>query len=172
MVEERGFTLTELLVVIAVMALLTALTVPNLRLGGRQLALDRSAQRLAQDIGQAAELVLRAQSFDCGGTNFVSGYGVYFDTATPTSYFIFVDCNDNQKYEAGPDQIIDTMNLESRVTISALSISPNLSITFVPPKPEVWLNPGNATEVQITLGTPDSGTRIVKVNNRGMIDVD
>lgn len=173
MIGEKGFTLIELLVVIGMIIIMTALMLPNWRLGDKALNLERSAHKVAQDIGRATELALRAQETTCpSGT--VSGYGVYFDIAVPTSYLLFADCNGNQKYEpADQDGIVEIIELESGIEISDISISPNLSIVFEPPRPRVFLKPGNPAEVQITLRIEGgTSTRVVKVNNRGLIDID
>lgn len=172
MTQQKGFTLTELLVVIGIIALMTAVVIPNARLGNKRLALERSAQKLAQDIGRALELSLRVQEYNCS-TGSVSGYGVHFDINTPTVYLLFVDCDNNQTYNPSQDGIVETIELESGVEISVLSINPKFSVVFVPPDPEVFLNPGGLTEAQVTLREPNgTSIKVVKMNNRGLIDVD
>ena len=172
MTQQKGFTLTELLVIIGIIAVMTAVVFPNIRLGDKRLALERATQKLAQDVGRAAELALRVQEYNCG-VGSVSGYGIYFDTNTPRKYLLFVDCNDNQIYDLSADGISETIELESGVVISALSISPVFSVVFVPPDPEAFFNPGSFTEAEVTLREQGgTATKVVKMNSRGLIDID
>lgn len=168
----KGFTLTELLVVIGLIVLMTALVLPNFRLGGKQLALNRSANKVAQDFGRAAKLALRVEQYTCDiGT--ASAYGVYFNTSFPTSYIVFAECNGTNVYESGFDGIIETVSLESGVEISALSPSPSFSVVFTPPDPKISILPTSPTEAQVTLIVQGENiTKIIKVNNKGSIDID
>lgn len=171
--QHKGFTLTELLVVIGIMAVMTAVVFPNIRLGDKRLALERASQKLAQDTGRMLELSLRVHEYNCSGGGSVSGYGVFFDIGSPTEYVLFVDCNDNQKYNSGIDGIFGIVEIESGIQISAVSINPKFSVVFLPPDPEVFFNPGNETEVQVTLQeSSGSATKIIKINSRGLIDID
>jgi len=87
MKREQGFTLPELLVVVAIIVLMTGLALPNWRSGERTLALDRVVHKAGQDVRRAQELALRAQAHTCPNdpTEKISGYGVFFDQNTPTS---------------------------------------------------------------------------------------
>lgn len=171
--QSQGFTLIELLVAIGIMVALTAVLLPNIRLGDKRLALERASQRLAQDIARTSELALRVQEFSCTGGGVVSGYGAYFDINSPTEYIIFIDCNNNQAYDVSQDGIFETIELESGIQISALSISPAFSIVSVPPDPEIFFNPGSSIEAQVTLQEPSGNAiKVIKMNNRGLIDID
>ena len=45
--ENKAFTLIELLVVVSIIVLITALTLPNYRLGDNQLAIQRSSHKVS-----------------------------------------------------------------------------------------------------------------------------
>lgn len=95
---QKGFTLTELLVSIAIMVFILALVLVNYRKFDSSIVLTN----LAYDIGLS---VRKAQSYGISvkGTNevvanpnaFKYPYGIHFDTANPKSYIIFADMNDN-----------------------------------------------------------------------------
>ena len=82
---SKAFTLIELLVVVSIIVLMTALTLPNYRLGDKQLALQRSAHRMAQNLRMAQGYAISAKEFN--GTAPL-GYGAYFDLTKPTAYIL------------------------------------------------------------------------------------
>tara|TARA_Y100000310_G_scaffold32715_1_gene30985 strand:- start:447 stop:977 length:531 start_codon:yes stop_codon:yes gene_type:complete len=174
--REQGFTVIEILVVMAIVVLMTILVLPNWRAGEQSLALQRSAQKLAQDTRRAQELALRAQSFTCQiGT--ISGYGIFFDQSAPNSYILFAECNGNNTYNDGIDGIVDgeSISLESGVEIASVTPGPTVSIVFIPPTPTIWINNDvGQTSVQVVLrrtGDPAS-TKTITITNKGIIDVD
>lgn len=61
--RSSGFTLVEMLVVVGIVVLLTAITIPSLKTGEKSLALDREAHKVAQDIRRTLEFTLRAREF-------------------------------------------------------------------------------------------------------------
>lgn len=170
--RSQGFTLTEILVVIGVVVLLTGILIPNWRLGEKELKLQRATAKLAQDILRTGELALRVEDFDCQAGS-VSGYGIHFDASSPDSYLIFAECNSSNEYEAVSDGVVETIMLENGVVISSVSPSPVFNAVFLPPKPAVYIMPGALLEGVITLQvSPGGHERIVKVNNKGVVDID
>lgn len=170
--KHTGFTLVELLVIIAIIILFTTLFVLSLRVGEKQLALARVVQRFSQDVNRTAELTLRAQNFECAIGN-ISGYGLYVSSSTPSSYLLFVECSGNEAYNQGLDDVLETVQLERGIQIDSVSPFPSMSIVFFPPAPTVFLNPGNQNQLQVTFKTEDySRTKSVLVNNRGAIDIE
>ena len=176
--KQTGFTLVELLVVIGIVALLSALVTINWRGSQDNLALQRSAVKVSQDIKRAAELSLRGQSFSCA-TGSITGYGIYFDIASPNSYLIFADCNNDQTYNAGPagDGVIPNAvaPLESGVIISAVTSSA-VSIVFVPPDPTVTIKNGSgaallSAQITLSLQNNPSSTKVMTVNSKGVVSI-
>lgn len=171
MKSEKGFTLVELLVGVAVIVILTLVLLPSWKGGEGSLALERTASKISQDIKRTAELALSAKPFSCGSGS-ISGYGIFFDSAVPASYLIFADCNGNRKYDAGTDGVAETMQIESAVRIQA-AVPSALSISFVPPDPLVSIKNatgGDSATAQITLAlvSDSSQTRVITVNARGV----
>lgn len=170
----KGFTIPELLISVFIIVLMTALTVPNWRTGETTLALDRAAHKLSQDIRKATELAQRAQFYDCGAPKKISGYGMYISTTVPTSYTLYVECNDNQVYD-GPivDAVFQTVTLENRIQVSSATPT-SFSVFFVPPVPTITIQPGNLPDAQITLSVVGDASRskTITVTTKGIIDID
>lgn len=86
----RGFSLVELIVVLGLIVLLTAITLTSQSSYNRQLILTSTTYTVAMSIREAQSLGLSSRMF---GTTQNAGYGVHFVKATPTSYTIFSDIN-------------------------------------------------------------------------------
>ena len=169
-----GFTISELLISVFIIVLMTAIAVPGWRAGEVTLTLDRAAHKLGQDIRKATELAQRAQLSSCA-TGSIKGYGVYISAAVPTStYTVYVECNDNQTYD-GPavDTVFQTVTLEGKVQIASATPS-SFSVYFVPPVPTITIQPGNLSQAQITLSVAGDPTRfkVITVTTKGIIDID
>ena len=172
-----GYTITELLVVVAIITLMTSLILPNWRSGERSLALERTASQIGQNIRRVQELAMRAQAFTCQ-TGSISGYGVFFTTASPNSYILFAECNGTNAYEAGIDAIVEVAPMETGIALQDIVLDgvpgTAASIVFLPPSPLVFLKPGNPSEIQVVLERTDgaSGMRTVTTSSKGVIDID
>ena len=173
--SEHGFTIPELLVVVSIIILMTGLTLPNWRSGERTLTLDRVVHKAGQDVRRVQELALRAQAYICD-TGSISGYGVFFDQDTPTSYILFAECNGNNTYDDEIDGIVEEVQMESGIKIQSVFPGPQISIVFVPPIPLVFLKPGDPPLplARVFFKRIDEvGTqRTLEVTSRGVIDMD
>lgn len=167
--SEKGATLLEMLVVMGIIAILTLIVVPNYRPGGSQLALQRSANKLSQDIRRAEEMAVSAKECGaCGGVP--QGYGIYL-AAGDATYLLYAD-NGNEKYGGGDVQI-EIISLENGVRIKSISTGSPLSINFKPPDPAVKISNGGGdpdnTTIILELQADTSKIKNVKVNKAGLI---
>ncbi|MDP2734904.1 MAG: type II secretion system protein [bacterium] len=175
--RERGYTITELLVVVAIIVLMTSLVLPNWRSGERGLAMERTASKLGQDVRRVQEFAMRAQAYTCA-TGSISGYGIHFDTSAPDSYILFAECNDTNTYDSGVDGIVEVADMESGVKMQEILLDSvpggTASIVFIPPAPTVFIKPGDPLEARIVLERTDgvTGTRSVTISSKGVIDID
>jgi type II secretory pathway pseudopilin PulG len=175
-----GFTLIEMLVSFGVIAIVTGVTLLNFHSSNEALALDRTANKMAQDIRRSAELALQSeQTTSCGGS--ISAYGVYMQVGTPNSYAIYANCDgiDKAGYSNTQDDIIETIALEDAVIISAIDTPTNyLAVAFFPPDPTVALCkndscPTSESSATITLALKNNPTqtKIIIINAAGFVDV-
>jgi len=155
---KSGFTLIEVIVVVAVIGFLSASMLSSQKSSSarRQLGLD--VQRAVQDLRNAQNLALSSQiSADCG--NKVVPYGIIFNMSLSDRYLLAADCNQNNAYDAG-DIIIQTVFFpESRISslpgsssppLQAESVGVNpLQVFFAPPLPAVFIN-GNPSVSMIS----------------------
>jgi len=170
MKNGEGLTLVEILVIIAIMILLSAIILPGYQQGKRQLALARSARKLAQDLRRTQEMGMSAREF--GGIVPEGGYGIYFSSTTPSSYILFADYNpQNQQYDGLSEMVEGPLELEKGVESESLNPPQDgeLAVVFTPPIPLVFITPDSSSAF-ITL-TNDGQSSTVRVNKAGLIEV-
>ena len=171
-----GFTLIELLVTISIIVILTGIVLVSYQSGKKQFALQRAANKLAQDIRRAEEMALAAETCCTSpATVPAGGYGIYLQDANDTYYHLYADIypvQGNEQYDFVNDRVIETITLEQGVKILPLSPS-SLSINFKPPNPTIALT-GGSNEVTITIAliTDTSKTKKIKVNKAGLISIE
>jgi len=181
--NEKAITLIELLVVTAIILILSAIILPSYQIGEKQLALQRSTHKLAQDIRRTQEMAMSAKELPGGGLP-DGGYGICFDKLPSPSIFLYADTvPPAERYGTG-DQIIETISLEKEVKTKEVrlkkpgnNVSPaRVSINFKPPDPEVNLKGGtdepfDEVEITLSLKTDENQTKTIKVNKVGLIYV-
>ena len=177
---NRSFTLIETIVVIGIIALLTALILPNYRVGQRQFALQRSAHKLSQDLRRAQEMAMSAAlSEETGGEVPEGGYGIQLEETN--TYILFGDKNSNHSYDSGSDYWIEAPEIEKEVTIKNFQVPGDerdkITVTFVPPDPQVLIKSPLGLELQwvkiiLALKQDPDITMTVYVNKAGLITVE
>ena len=107
----KGFTVTELIVVIALVVLFTGLAIPALRVAQKNSELE--------DASQLLQSVLRLAQSRTLGSEAASQYGVFFDTAaSPDQYILFRGATYASRDVAADELHILSKNVEmSQVTI-------------------------------------------------------
>jgi len=178
--NEKSFTLVEILVSIFIIILLSGIIFANYRQSGQQFALQRSANKLAQDIRRAQAMAMGAKECPinkCGGPPAItpSRYGLEFTLSNPNYYILFADRNDNGTYEP-PDNEVETIPLEEGVSIDRLftiASQTGLWISFKPPDPiTVIRDPGGPRSLgEIRLIGANNQTKTISVNAAGLIGI-
>lgn len=161
--KNLGFTLIEMLVVIAIIGIVSVSIFLSFRTGQKQYSLDQSAQRLILNLRRAQSMGMNALKQE---GNLVYGYGVYTNN---NSYLIFYNLNQSEgtTYVQGTSQILETINLSSTITLSPLA----QSVFFAPPDPKTYINgvfdENNLKQFNLT---QEGKTRTVKIYGSGRIE--
>jgi len=178
---KKGFTLIELLVITSIIALMSALVIPNLRFGKEQFAVQNSAHKLAQDLRKVQEMAMSSLEFN--GVIPQGGYGIYFEKSA-NFYILFADCSGNRQYDSNGTQcngvsekISEQSFLNKRIIINNLS-SPlpknALNIVFAPPDPRIYIEPGDGSIATIFITDPSIqvSEKMITVNKAGLISIE
>jgi prepilin-type N-terminal cleavage/methylation domain-containing protein len=169
---KRGFTLIEILTVLAIIFILTSISFPFYRLAQKQYILEGAASQLAQDLRKVQEMAISTKICEVCGGIVPSGYGIYLQQGT-SFYTIYADTNNNEIYDG--DALIQTISFEGGVFIQSLNPS-SLSINFKPPDPKIRIGDSfyDLSEVSIVLSLSSdvSKTKTVRVNKSGLIYVE
>ena len=165
--NSKGFTLIELIVVMAIIAIMTGIVFANYRNSQQQLALQRAASKLAQDVRRAQEMAMASEAFE--GSIPEGGYGVYFTIIEPDHYILFADANGDREYDKDAipkNELVEDIKIEKGVSIKALS-GESFHIIFVPPNPDIYIIPGPGM-IELIAG---SKSRTIEINRAGLISI-
>ena len=170
--KNCGFTLIEMLVVLAIIIVITGIVIFNVGAERQNSALLRSAQKLSLDLRRAQSFALSSKTYKTAGVP--CGWGIHFNVAGSTSYIIFADlasvqdCSDRDFVRDGNGlEDFEVANLEAGITISSLSNSLS-DIVFTPPDPTVNFTP-DQTSANIVLINKNGATRAININKTGFV---
>lgn len=182
---ERGFSLTELLVAISILATISIIVLANHTRFNGTVLLGSLAYDIALSVREAQVFGVSVRQYDAG---FKLGYGVLFEDAT--SYSLFADTNSNKVYDDN-DVVIRAYGLQrgfriqqfcgidtlGTPTCSNDSLNPitHLAIVFLRPDPDAFMSSSILAEEYsrgtITIVSPGGDTRTVEVASTGQISV-
>ena len=187
---QRGFSLVELIVVVFIILILTAVVLGNYQSGGQALALQRSAARLAQDIRLIQAMAMGSREYTgCDP----AGYGIYLHAEAMSNpphkpgcgaYFLFADCDYSEpggEYNSGgggdPILEIEATEFERGVNFirayySDGSNNPHATIIFYPPEPRVTIKCDSGFCDSVKLKFDIKGQeKCVHINSKGLVYV-
>ncbi|TSC61793.1 MAG: hypothetical protein G01um101448_651 [Parcubacteria group bacterium Gr01-1014_48] len=146
----RGFSLIELLVVMSIMLTLSTLILIRHNEFKIQLLLRSLSYEIALAIRQAQVYGLGLRELKGITDPFQIGYGVHFETASPTTFLLFADVDRNHQFVlADGDTVVQTYKLSHGSIISQLCQGnginvgcgkTTLDIVYERPEPEAFIN--------------------------------
>jgi len=181
---KKGLTIVEMLVVVSIVVLFSALVFGNYSVGKDGLALERAAQKLTQDYRRAQEIAM-AGSF---GTSY-NAVGLFFDESSPYEYVLYNNYETAApiyyNYDGGgmsQDTEREAIAIEAGIKICNIidndggtpGSPTSISVSFAPPEPVTRINEDNTNhDVSIVLCVinDNSKIKVVNINNLGRIDV-
>lgn len=180
--ERKGYTLVELLVVISMIGIMTAVVFISSRNSPKTLTLDRTAQKVSQDIGQVRGMAMGGKQVSCNVGGPVNGYGIFFDISDASHYLIYANCDAQKGYSSNDTQVGGLLPLEKGISISGLklgsseSVQTKMSIFFLPPDPTVYVSNDSATferaTSSVTLSIDGvSQNKILEIKGSGVVNV-
>lgn len=175
--KQKGYTMIEVIIVIAIMAVIFGIVFNDYRNNSSQFALQRAAYKLLGDIRKAQSMA-GIENTGCSHIDYKYGYGIDFDIiARKTSYILFADCNGNNNHNSGTD-IEDVVQIEKGVEISQLRVGASrnkVDLVFLPPDPFTLVNgvrdSNTPFEITIRLESDHSKTKIISINRLGMVSI-
>lgn len=168
--KSRAFTLIELLISLAIIALITGAVVFNQSDYSDRLSLSNAANDMVLDIRQAQIYGVSVREFAPGTSEFNLAYGISFNIGNPgssnTSYILFADRAPSNGYYDTPltclpgalSECLDRSTLTRGNTITNLCVVKNDNSTQCAPSPG---------RIDITFLRPNPNANIIFFNNAG-----
>lgn len=196
--RKNGFSLLELLVVVAIIIVLASVAIVNFSEVRGQLALKRAAHQLMQDIRKAQEMAMSSLSLEeaenCSSPfPPAKGYGVYIDRLESNkSYKLYADTSTAStdcetypptecwEYYDAADCVVQTITIQETGVFIANILNTaggvqKMSANFKPPNPTIkikWLSlVMDEVEIVLALESDQTKTRSVVINKAGLLQV-
>ena len=173
--STEGFTLIELIIVMAIMGIMFAVTVPQYSKIRDSKALSLGEEQVVNDIrmvqNYAYSILKSDDSFPVGG------YGINFSNNS-SEYIIFADKDGDMEYD-GVSEIFERIKLPRDVEIVSLKVDSTeevdgvVDLVFTPPYGKVFIDKnnkitGNFIDLEIVISN-DSGSKTINTSSSRMI---
>ncbi|MDO8500170.1 MAG: hypothetical protein Q7S66_05990 [bacterium] len=181
---SRGFTMVEIVVMLAIIIIVSAIVLVNFPSVSASIALQRTVQQFSLKFRQAQNQALAVRLVLVQGGSIVPpAVGIYISIADPTHYIFFADIcpaapDNNKIYDSGCDIVIETVNVEKGITIAAMvdemdSNQSAVSVVYTAPEARTFISNafGTIGESVLVKFNTEAGnlTRSVRVRTSGQI---
>jgi prepilin-type N-terminal cleavage/methylation domain-containing protein len=193
---KRGFTLTELIVTVSIVTLLTTVAVANFRQVDNSLVLQNVAHQVALVARKAQISGISVQGIESGGVALFPSYGINFDMSKNTSFILFSDTTATNKLFDGvcpkvlpTDECVGPYTLANGYTIKELcgnlktggsfatcALS-RLDISFTRPNPDALMignistPPTGFSDGEIVIQSKTGKTKTIVIWKTGQISI-
>jgi len=191
--KKSGFTIVEVLVSITIVTIIMTVILFNYGSFTDKLALSSAAQELAVTLRQAQTYGLSVKEVASSPGNFDSAYGVYFDLADQSKYYLFADVVPNKMYGVGngcggnATECVQQFTLRNGIRITGLCSDTlctpasganfnALSVSFLRPNPDASLyftNSGvffsSPVRGKVVLTSPQGVVATVTIESTGQV---
>lgn len=181
--KQKGFTLIELIVVVGIFLVLTAVVVFNYNKFSNDTILTNMAYEMALSYRQAQVFGVAAVG-DTGDFGKAYGISIYAPVGDQKRYRLFVDQDQDGLYDAGasPSELIEEYTLQRDVVISGLAdslggscnvLTSNLmNVLFLRPSQTALVNGASNRDFgEIELSNSQGTKRYVRILNNGQVYV-
>jgi type IV fimbrial biogenesis protein FimT len=150
--NNKGFTLTELTVTLALMGIMSAISIPSYFSWLPRHRLQTSVRHIYDDMNMARSRAVKTNA----------DIGIQFNTSNE-NYRIFIDANQNQSFDTG-DTVLSTGTLENDVDITGSTFTSH-TYGFN----SRGMSAGTTGEVRLT--NPSGRFLGVRVNTSGCLEI-
>jgi len=172
--KSSGFTIIELIIVVSVMAIMTAVLLVNWQPAEKALALRQATHQLSQDLRRTVQLSLAAGESHCSTLREqYNGFGIWTQDGG-ASYIIFENCTADYEWsgEASEDVLLQNITIGEDLRFQNTLPSSPVHVVFIPPEPTVFVNNSTSTNATFTVEIiGGSGSQQVEINPVGRIQV-
>ena len=183
--SQKGFTLIELIVVVGILVVISAIVLTSYSRFGGQILLRNLAYDVALSIREAQVYGISARSFL--GAEFAVGHGVYFNLIEGNNFFfLYTDVDGNSFFTSAATEWVETFSIGRGYVIEQLCIPSGgeencnvvaLDILFKRPEPDAIIRASlgggfsSYDRARIVVKSPQGQLLSVLVEATGQISV-
>jgi Tfp pilus assembly protein FimT len=163
---KNGFTLAEMIISVSIVFLISSVALFSYSAFSDGLNISSAAQELSLEIRQAQIYGLAVKEKTVGSGQFANGYGIHISLDDPTNYYIFVDQNNNNKYDgdttcAPGGECVEKNSLRNGVSVTVICGAAFGGAVSCPLNPSI-----RSMDVMFLRPNPDAQIRFLNSGSR------